>query len=158
MFLILLIATAIVVFVFIKKEKYIQKNNFFNTGFSVQTKNRDQIENDSLYKTNETPIKKNDTKSSATKISYTDALQYYKNAYMQFGENCIYSKTNQTYFKLGDEIMIDNRGSSPLGVQIGDFDVVIGPYDFSFLILSQKGTRIPVDCGDKKNVTFIQVQ
>ncbi|MBP6857990.1 MAG: hypothetical protein KBC11_02230 [Candidatus Pacebacteria bacterium] len=91
------------------------------------------------------------------KLSYTDALDLYKNSLIQFNEDCQVSSGARA-FGLNNEIMIDNRSSKPNTFIVGDSSVVVGPYDFNFLILKQKGDDIAIGCGDKRNVAIIVVQ
>lgn len=91
------------------------------------------------------------------KLSYTDALSLYKNSLIQFDENCQVSSGVKS-FSLNNEIMIDNRSSKPNTFSVGGISVVVGPYDFSFLILKEKGDNISVSCGDKKNVAIVTIQ
>lgn len=91
------------------------------------------------------------------KLSYTDALSLYKNDLIQFDENCQVSKGNKS-FVLNNEIMIDNRSSKPNTFSVGEASVVVGPYDFGFLILKEEGESIPVGCGERKNIINLLVQ
>jgi hypothetical protein len=91
------------------------------------------------------------------KLTYTEALELYKNSLLQFNQDCqVSSGTNS--FGLNNEIMIDNRSSKPNTFQVGSSSVIIGPYDFGFLILKEVGIHIPVHCGEQKNVTTLVVQ
>mgnify|MGYP001585989066 CR=1 FL=1 len=91
------------------------------------------------------------------KLTYTEALELYKNNLLQFNQDCQLS-TRTNSFGLNNEVMIDNRSSKPNTFSVGSASVVVGPYDFGFLILKEKGTNIQVNCGDQKNVTALVVQ
>ncbi len=96
-------------------------------------------------------------RSNQTRLSYTDAVSLYQNKTIQFGADCQPVRGSTTSFAYGNEIMVDNKDTRPIFVQIGNFPFAIGPQDFAFLILKQKGT-VSVDCGIKKNVLMLEVQ
>lgn len=91
------------------------------------------------------------------KLTYTDALELYNNSMLQFNEECQLVTPSRS-FSLSNEVMIDNRSSKPNTFSIGGASVVVGPYDFGFLILREAGSAIAVGCGDKKNVATLIVQ
>jgi hypothetical protein len=91
------------------------------------------------------------------RLGYSEALGLYKNSILQFSEECQLA-TGDRSFSLNNEIMIDNRSSKPNTFAIGSASVVVGPYDFGFLILREKGVAIPVDCGIRRNVGTLSVQ
>ena len=92
-----------------------------------------------------------------SKLTYTEALGLYKYSLLQFDQNCQLVSGSRS-FALNNEIMIDNRSSKPNSFSIGGTSVVIGPYDFGFMILKEKGTSLSVGCGDNKNVATLTVQ
>jgi hypothetical protein len=92
-----------------------------------------------------------------SKMEYTQALSLYGNSVLQFNEDCQLSSKNRS-FSLNNEVMIDNRSSKPNTFAVGDASVVLGPYDFGFMILRQKGTVVPVDCGIRRNIATLSVQ
>jgi hypothetical protein len=91
------------------------------------------------------------------KMEYTQALSLYGNSILQFNDDCQLSSKNRS-FSLNNEVMIDNRSGKPNTFAVGDASVVLGPYDFGFMILRQKGTEVPVDCGIRRNVATLSVQ
>jgi len=92
-----------------------------------------------------------------SKLTYTQALDLYKNDILQFNQDCQLSTASRS-FHLNNEIMIDNRSSKPNTFVVGDALVAIGPYDFAFMILKQKGESVPVNCGDRKNIANLFIQ
>ena len=96
-------------------------------------------------------------RSNQTRLSYDQAVDLYKDKTVTFGEDCHIAKGSTTSFVYNNEIMLDNKDIHPIFVQVGDLPFALGPRDFAFLILKQKGP-ISVDCNDKKNVIVLQVQ
>ncbi|MEI6022422.1 MAG: hypothetical protein WCQ32_01085 [bacterium] len=96
-------------------------------------------------------------RSNQTRLSYDQAVDLYKEKTVTFGADCQIAKGSTTSFVYNNEIMLDNKDIHPIFVQIGDLPFALGPRDFAFLILKQKGP-ISVDCNDKKNVMMLQVQ
>lgn len=92
-----------------------------------------------------------------SKLTYTQALDLYKNNLLQFNENCQLSLGNRS-FQVGNEVMIDNRSSRANTFVVGGTLLAIAPYDFGFMILKEKGDAVPVDCGDRKNIAILVVQ
>ncbi|MDQ5930119.1 MAG: hypothetical protein QG594_1902, partial [Bacteroidota bacterium] len=70
---------------------------------------------------------------------------------------CQLASSSRSY-RLNNEVMIDNRSSKPNTFSIGSASIVLGPYDFGFLILKEKGMSIPVNCDERKNVATLSVQ
>ncbi len=97
------------------------------------------------------------TKSTASKLSYSEAVDLYKNSILQFDENCQLS-TKSRSFRLGNEVLIDNRSPQPKTITVGTIPIVVGPYDYGFIILSEKGNLVPVSCGDRANIAQLSVQ
>ena len=92
-----------------------------------------------------------------SKLNYTEALRLYGNSVLQFSEDCQLASKNRS-FSLNNEVMIDNRSTKPNTFAVGDASMVLGPYSFGFMILRQKGTEVPVDCGVRRNVATLSVQ
>ena len=97
------------------------------------------------------------TKSTASKLSYSEAVDLYKNSILQFGEDCQLS-TKSRSFRLGNEVLIDNRSPQPKTITVGTIPIVVDPYDYGFIILSEKGNLVPVSCGDRANIAQLSVQ
>jgi hypothetical protein len=92
-----------------------------------------------------------------SKLGYTEAVGLYGNSILQFDGDCQLSSKNRS-FSLNNEVMIDNRSAKPNTFAVGDASIVLGPYDFGFMILRQKGAVVPVDCGIRRNVSTLSVQ
>ncbi len=92
-----------------------------------------------------------------SKLTYSEALDLYKNNLLQFNENCQLSSGVRS-FNLKNEVMIDNRSSKANSFVVGSTLIAIAPYDFAFMILKEKGDAVPVQCGSQKNVSTISVQ
>lgn len=98
--------------------------------------------------------------STATTISYANALLKYKNSRIQLGtgQQCTATPNNMT-FKNGTTIMIDNRASVARTVKIGAQYTVKG---YSFKLIKLSSSTLPmkylVDCGSQQNVATILLQ
>lgn len=92
-----------------------------------------------------------------SKLTYTEALELYKNSLLQFDQDCHVVSRSRS-FGLNNEVMIDNRSPKPNTFSVGDAAVVVGPYDFGFMILKEQGTSVSVGCGENKNVATLIVQ
>lgn len=92
-----------------------------------------------------------------SKLTYSEALGLYQGNILQFSESCQLA-TKSRSFNFSNEIMVDNRSAKPNTFRVGSTSLVVGPYDFGFIVLKEKGTAIPVDCGDRKNVATLIVQ
>lgn len=88
--------------------------------------------------------------------SYTELIAAYKNALVQFGTSCQVLKSNQV-FKVGTEVLLDNRNSVPVTLKIGSSVHTLGAYGYKVISLSSEGTFM-VDCNDHQNVATISVQ
>lgn len=92
-----------------------------------------------------------------SRLTYTQAVELYENDTLQFNQDCQLVTINRS-FHINNEIMIDNRSSKANTFIVGDSLVAIGPYDFAFMILKEKGVNIPVGCGNNKNVAMLTIQ
>lgn len=92
-----------------------------------------------------------------SRLSYDEALGLYQNATLQFNEDCQLSSASRS-FGLNNEVLIDNRSSKSRKIKIGEISMIVGPYDFGFMILREKGTNISVDCNDRKNIANLIIQ
>jgi hypothetical protein len=92
-----------------------------------------------------------------SRLSYTQALDLYSYSLLQFTEDCQLSSGTRS-FGLNNEVMIDNRSSKPNTFTVGNNSLVVGPYDFGFMILKEKGTSISVSCDNRKNIATLNVQ
>jgi uncharacterized protein YxeA len=89
------------------------------------------------------------------KLSYTEALDLYKNSYLQLNENCQLTTRDRNYH-LTNEIMVDNRSSQNRIIDVGIQSLELKPFSFGFVILNERGS-IPISC-DSKNVARITIQ
>lgn len=92
-----------------------------------------------------------------SKLTYTEAVELYKDDILQFNQDCQLATASRS-FHLNNEIMIDNRSSKANTFVVGNTLIAIGPYDFAFMILKEKGDSIPVSCGDRKNIATLVIQ
>jgi hypothetical protein len=92
-----------------------------------------------------------------SRLSYTQALDLYSYSLLQFTQDCQLSSGIKS-FGLNNEVMIDNRSSKPNTFTVGSNSLVVGPYDFGFMILKEKGTSISVSCDNRKNIATLNVQ
>lgn len=100
---------------------------------------------------------KSSTTSAQSKLSYTQALELYKNNILQFNDLCQIA-TQDRSFRLGNEVMVDNRSRYPRTISIGSASVVVGPYDYGFIILRERGMSVPVRCEERENVGALFIQ
>lgn len=106
------------------------------------------------------PTKPSSSKPSTTTYtdnrSYTELIAAYKNALVQFGTSCQVLKSNQV-FKIGTEVLLDNRNSVPVTLKIGSSAHTLGAYGYKVISLASEGTFM-VDCNSHQNVATITVQ
>ncbi len=102
-------------------------------------------------------LQKNTINSMESKLSYAEAVELYANATIQFTDGCQLASKGRS-FRLGTEVMIDNRSPQPRTITIGTLSLVVGPYDYGFMILNEKGTSVSVSCNDRANVAELMVQ
>lgn len=96
--------------------------------------------------------------NTTSTISYQDALARFKDARIQLDSNCQASPNNSTY-KNGANIMIDNRSDKTRTVRVGS-TFTIQPWGFKIVRLSS--ATLPatwyVDCDSSQNVATILIQ
>ncbi len=88
--------------------------------------------------------------------SYTELINAYKGKTLQFGATCQVLKSTQVY-KLGTDILLDNRTSSPVVIKIGGASYNLGAYGYKVVDLPNLG-EFAIDCGSQQNVATITVQ
>jgi len=99
------------------------------------------------------------TKTTATSMSYDDALVKYADRRIQLDTNCQAHPNNVTY-KDNTGIMIDNRSPKTRTIKIGT-TFTIKPYGFKIVTLPDiylKSNSILVDCDQSQNVATILIQ
>jgi hypothetical protein len=98
------------------------------------------------------------TSTNAVSISYDKALLKYKDARIQFDRYCGAIPDKMT-FKVGSEIMLDNRAGVSRIIKIGT-PYTIKPWGFKIVKLT--GTKLPttymIDCDGQQNVSTVTVQ
>lgn len=87
---------------------------------------------------------------------YTELVGAYKNKMLQFGNSCQVHTSNQVY-KVGSEILLDNRNDVALDIKIGPTSYYLGAYGYRVVTLSSEG-RFMVDCNSHTNVATLTVQ
>ena len=90
------------------------------------------------------------------KLSYGEALVAYQNSRIQFSDSCQATPKNQTY-KVGTNLMLDNRANVPRAIVFGGHTYVIEPYGFTVVPLDT-ASIFTINCGDARNVATISVQ
>jgi hypothetical protein len=105
-------------------------------------------------------------KTSSTKVTtpapavdtrgYAELMIAYKNRTLQFGAACQVVTSMQAY-KLGSEMLLDNRNSTPVAVKIGSMTYNLAGYGHQVITLGTEGTFV-VDCNEYRNVATISVQ
>lgn len=88
--------------------------------------------------------------------SYTQLIGVYKDRLVQFGSSCQVLKSNQV-FKLGSEVLLDNRNSVPVSIKMGDNTYNLSAYGYQVVGLNTEG-KFMVDCNAHQNVATISVQ
>lgn len=97
--------------------------------------------------------------SSASTLTYGEALALYEGKRVQLGMNCQANPSSLT-FKNNTKIMVDNRSSMVRDVQVGDKRMSIPAWGFNEVTLSSKTLPITwyVDCDGSENVASLLIQ
>ena len=132
--------------------------------------NKQSTESDTKITDDNNTIQKSETPKSNTgtsnsnlptqNISYSQATKNYLNKSIQFDENCLASPSYGS-FRSGENIMLDNRGSSARSIYLDGKEYKIGAYDFKIVTLATTNPlphTIMVDCGNGKNNARILLQ
>lgn len=88
--------------------------------------------------------------------SYAELISAYQNRMVQFGSACQVRVSDQVY-KVGSEILLDNRNDMPLTIKIGSESYNLGGYGHKVVTLGAEG-KFMIDCGANQNVATITVQ
>ena len=88
--------------------------------------------------------------------SYTELITAYKGRTVQFGNLCQNHINNQV-FKVGSEVLLDNRNNVPVNIKIGNNVYNLSAYGHEIVSLNTLGEFL-VDCNAYQNVTTIIVQ
>jgi hypothetical protein len=105
------------------------------------------------------PIRKVPKVSTPTKLdsrTYSDLILAFKDSTLQFNSTCQVRMSTQVY-KLGSEILLDNRSSFPMDIRIGTETFKLGSYGYKTIFLNNPGQFL-VDCNNQQNVATINVQ
>lgn len=89
--------------------------------------------------------------------TYTDLVTAYKGRTVQFNEQCQVPLFPQVVFKVGTDILLDNRGPKNIQVTLAGTSYSLPGYGFKVVSLDSAGT-IVVDCNTQQNVAVINVQ
>jgi hypothetical protein len=60
-------------------------------------------------------------------------------------------------YKVGSEVLLDNRGSSPAIIKFASSVYNLGAYGYKVVTLSSLG-EYTVDCNDRENVATLTIQ
>jgi hypothetical protein len=104
---------------------------------------------------------KNNKPASTTPVvvdarGYTELILAYQGKTLQFGSMCQVRTHDQAY-KLGSEILLDNRNVSPVSIKIGQDVYGLDSYGHKVISLNTSGVFM-VDCNDSQNVATLSVQ
>lgn len=87
---------------------------------------------------------------------YTELIAVYKDRLVQFGDSCQVRMSKQVY-KVGSEILLDNRNGVPLSIKLGSNSYDLGAYGHKVVVLGTEG-EFMIDCGASQNVATLTVQ
>ena len=88
--------------------------------------------------------------------NYSELIVAFKGQTLQFGKSCQVLMNDQVY-KLGAQMLLDNRNDNPVSVNIGPNTYELGSYGYKVVTLNTEG-KFMVTCGDYKNVATVTVQ
>lgn len=95
-----------------------------------------------------------------TTLSYTQAVEEYKDRRIQFDETCLVTPNFAT-FKEGTKIMLDNRANTSMTISLDSQKHILKAYDFKVIALGTP-SRLPhtmmIDCGTGQNNGRILLQ
>lgn len=88
---------------------------------------------------------------------YADLVLKYEDRTLQFNNECQVSKQNTKGFKVGTDVLLDNRGDKSIKIVIGSKTYNLKPYGYRVIDLGSVGTY-QVDCNERFNVLTVNVQ
>ena len=88
--------------------------------------------------------------------SYAELILAYKDRTIQFGKDCQVRASDQVY-KLGGEVLLDNRNDFPVLITFGGISYNLGGYGHQVVTLNSEG-KFMVECNANKNVVTVTVQ
>lgn len=89
--------------------------------------------------------------------TYTEMIVAYKDRTIQFNAQCQVPPLTQRGFKVGTDVMLDNRSAETKTIIIGGVTHTLNGYGWKVVSLNSAGNFM-VDCNDRQNVTTITVQ
>lgn len=87
---------------------------------------------------------------------YAELVLAYKDKMLQFGPSCQVRLNNQVY-KLGSEILLDNRTNAPVSIKLAGATYDLSAYGYKVVVLNTEG-KFMVGCGANQNVATVTVQ
>lgn len=102
------------------------------------------------------PTKATSNEVSTPSLPYGEAVVKYKNSRIQFDQGCQAIPANQS-FKVGTDIMLDNRSPKPATISIGSKVYLVEAYGYQVVDLSTEGLFM-ANCNGQKNVLTLSVQ
>lgn len=88
--------------------------------------------------------------------TYSELILAYKDRTLQFNTMCQVHMSKQVY-KVGSEVLLDNRSGVPAAIKIGPSIYNISAYSYKVVTLSSIG-EFMIDCNDRENVATVTVQ
>lgn len=89
--------------------------------------------------------------------SYTEVSAAYKGRTIQFDGECRVPVFPQSVFKVGTDVLFDNRGSKAANVTFAGASFNLPGYGFKVVSLDREGL-FTVDCNAQQNVATLNVQ
>lgn len=102
------------------------------------------------------PTKATNNEVATPNLPYGEAVVKYKNSRIQFDQSCQAIPANQS-FKVGTDVMFDNRSSKPATISLGGKAYLVEAYGYQVVDLSTEGT-FTANCNGQKNVLTLSVQ
>jgi hypothetical protein len=87
---------------------------------------------------------------------YAELIVAYKDRMLQFSDACQVRVSDQNY-KIGSEMLLDNRNSVPVTIKLGSNSYTLPAYGHQVVTLGAEG-KFMVDCNDHQNVATVSVQ
>lgn len=99
------------------------------------------------------------TSAKTNTLSYTAAVNAYKDRRIQFDQNCVVTPNNPV-FKNGTAVMLDNRSDQKLNIYLDRIQYSL--YAYGFKIVTLKSAALPhtitIDCGSGRNNGAIVIE
>ncbi|MBP6857991.1 MAG: hypothetical protein KBC11_02235 [Candidatus Pacebacteria bacterium] len=88
--------------------------------------------------------------------SYAELILAFQGKTLQFGNACSVRMSDQVY-KVGSQILLDNRNDTPVSIKIGSETYELSVYGHKVISLNTEG-KFMVDCSEYQNVATVTVQ